>query len=346
MKTFILCMLVLLTAFFAACEVSTPVSDPDNDVEQFINYTGDENEIYKVFKDKNGIYYARVFVEGKTNFEKEGKEYVEIIEDQSHSFYNKLPANFIIPQNETITYDWKTYEIYGIHSYAFENCSSLKRIEICNPVDHIAHYAFKNSGVEELTIGNSVRGIGEGAYSGCSRLKTVTLGLNVSGFGESPFADCPNFTTLNFNCRRLSVPDVFRPKAYPIFPSSITTLNIGKEVEIIPSYIFFNLNQLKTVTIPASVKEIGSYAFGECESIASIRFESSIPPNNDRGADYYPHVANHFLIGMTPDYKYYYCYVDQNEGLRPAVIYVPKGSRNAYRNSPFMRNIWNEIIEE
>lgn len=333
MKTYFICILLLLTAFFSACEVSTPVSDPDNDVEL----------VDGLFMDKNGIFYSKEWIIGKSD-PAVGKDYVFMRDNQSHTAYTKVPANFIVPQ--FITYNWRKYEIYTIGSYAFENCKSIKRLEVPGSVDHIAYYAFKNSGVEEVIIGNSVRGIGEGAFSECSRLKTVTLGLNVSGFGESPFADCPNLTTLNFNCRRLSVPDVFRPKEYPTFPSSITTLNIGKEVEIIPSYIFFNLDQLKSVTIPASVKEIGSYAFGECKSIASIRFESSIPPNNDRGSDYYPYVANHFLIGVTPDYKYFYCYVDQNEVLKPALIYVPKGSRNTYINSPFMRDIWNEIIEE
>ena len=62
------------------------------------------------------------------------------------------------------------------------------------PVVSIGDYAFSSSGLESITIPDSVKIIGIEAFSNCKNLKTVVLGKNVETIGYSAFYSCPNLS--------------------------------------------------------------------------------------------------------------------------------------------------------
>ena len=58
--------------------------------------------------------------------------------------------------------------------------------------------------------------------------------------------------------------------------SSLTTLNIGNNVQDIPDYAFSDCSGLTRVTIPNSVTSIGSSAFYNCTSLTSVTIPNSV----------------------------------------------------------------------
>lgn len=67
----------------------------------------------------------------------------------------------------------KTLKTIG--SYAFNNCLSLRRIEIPEGVTELAANAFSASGLEIIILPKSVKKIGNKAFDGCSYLKNIIV---------------------------------------------------------------------------------------------------------------------------------------------------------------------------
>lgn len=111
-------------------------------------------------------------------------------------------------------------KVTSIDYNAFENCISLKEIKLPSGLKSLGGQCFLSSGLESISIPNtvselysgvfqnckslnsvkfttnsSVKDIPYNTFSGCSNLKTVTVPSNVAKIGES-FIDCPNLTTL------------------------------------------------------------------------------------------------------------------------------------------------------
>ncbi len=66
----------------------------------------------------------------------------------------------------------------------------------------------------------------------------------------------------------------------PVFNgcSSLTTINIGDNVETIPSYAFSFCTGLTSITIGNSVTSIGDWAFSHCTAVTKIISRATTPP--------------------------------------------------------------------
>ena len=71
-----------------------------------------------------------------------------------------------------------------IANYAFSNMETLKAISFPNEMKKIGNAAFKNSGIESLTIRNNIRIVGIECFSNCKKLSKVRWESNapISGY--------------------------------------------------------------------------------------------------------------------------------------------------------------------
>ena len=84
-----------------------------------------------------------------------------------------------------------------IHSFAFENCSSLTSVTIPDSVTSIGFYAFCDcSSLMSVTIPDSVTSIGEGVFGGCSSLTNVTIPDRVTSIGDRAFYNCSSLISV------------------------------------------------------------------------------------------------------------------------------------------------------
>ena len=159
--------------------------------------------------------------------------------------------------------------VQTIPSNAFRDCSSLTSVVFSESVTTIGDFAFYGcSGLTDtLTIPESVTTIGGFAFYGCSGLTgTLTIPESVTTIGDRAFANT-GFTTVNFNATNCTYMGSYYD---PVFDNcnNLTTLNIGSNVEVIPSYAFYNCSGFTgSLVIPDNVTVIGQFAFRECSGL-------------------------------------------------------------------------------
>lgn len=154
-------------------------------------------------------------------------------------------GNVIVPQQ--VDYQEKTYVITDIGKYAFSDCENLCSVTIPSTVTRIGSKAFANSGVQSVSIPNSVTEIGYGAFGYCGALRSVILPERLTVISSSLF-ESSGLTSIDI-------------------PDSVTEIRIGA----------FAFTGLTSIFIPSKVASIGTMAFTSCKNLESIQVSEDNP---------------------------------------------------------------------
>lgn len=106
----------------------------------------------------------------------------------------------------------------------------------------ICKYQRCNS-LTSVAIGNSVKSIGDTAFTRCSSLTSVTFPESLTSIGTSAFSSCYGLTSVTFN-------------------NSLKS--IGKSA-------FYGCRELTSITFPDSITSIGECAFENCYGLTSVQ---------------------------------------------------------------------------
>ena len=132
----------------------------------------------------------------------------------------------------------------------FYNLSSLKNVTFSNAgvVTKCNNYMFyKCTGVENLTLPESLVKVGNYTFSGMTSLQYCRMFDNVESIGQYGFADDVNLTDLIFS----------------------------KKIKILSEGLFRNCTSLPLFTVHPAVTSIEDNAFMNCSSLASLSFSDS-----------------------------------------------------------------------
>lgn len=103
---------------------------------------------------------------------------------------------------------------------AFSGAVNLRKIDIPNGVTYIGNYAFGDSGIESISLPNSIKGISGAPFYNCKSLKTADLSKTQLSYIGSIF----------YGCEQLEI--VYLPQ----------------KVESIGGHAFYKCNSLKSIT--------------------------------------------------------------------------------------------------
>ncbi|MBO7293955.1 MAG: leucine-rich repeat protein, partial [Bacteroidaceae bacterium] len=110
------------------------------------------------------------------------------------------------------------------------------------------------------------------AFRGCSSLTSLTLGDEITTIGSSAFRECSRLT-------EVKIPNLVTQLEPYSFAgtTALKHVELGDSLQGIGNYCFSG-SGLESISIPASVKNIGDYAFDDCAKLADVVIE-------DRTAD-------------------------------------------------------------
>ncbi len=204
-------------------------------------------------------------------------------------------------------------------------------------------------GVTAVTIPNSVSyngidyvitGIGERAFYGCSSLESIEIPVGVTLIGDQALSECSALTAITWNAKNcgqiwvnLTPPSplpgmVGNPvleDAFDGIREQITSFTLGDGVERIPDHLCREMSSLKSITLPKNLKTIGTAAFLDCSSLASITivaFGSALVSIGEYAFAYCPSITSLTIpenVTAIGDLAFYRCTslgtVILNEGL-------------------------------
>ena len=168
-----------------------------------------------------------------------------------------------------------------INNYTFAGCYSLEEVTIGSGVKSIGNYAFKECGsIESITLPEALESIGDYAFQECSALASITLGKSMKSIGKKAFTDCYSLENISVEGTVENIgEEAFHNTAWYdnqkdglVYLGNIlyqykgtmpegTTISVREGTTVIANNTFAKNESLKGITLPASLKLIGNYAF-------------------------------------------------------------------------------------
>ena len=161
-------------------------------------------------------------------------------------------------------------------SYAFGLCESLTHITLPNTLKTIADNAFVRVPFKKIVIPDSVRSVGERAFSQCVKATELVWPGTVKRIPKDCFAGCDGLT-------ELTLPDNVTEIGACAFMSckGLSKLTLPDTLRIIREEAFGHCTRLTSVTVPGSVKTLPRNAFSECTALKTVWLEEGVTTLGD-----------------------------------------------------------------
>lgn len=169
----------------------------------------------------------------------------------------------------------------------------IKSIEIPNSVKVIEYSAFGDTKLTNVTVPASVSSL-EGAFDGCSELKTAIIACHLDTIPYRIFDGCTKLENVKFSssysyiednafkgCTSLTnffIPDGIKTIDREAFSgcSQLKNVRLPNSLRVINDYAFYQCTQLEDILLPNSLETIGEGAFAYCDSLKVIRIPKSV----------------------------------------------------------------------
>ena len=224
--------------------------------------------------------------------------------------------NTIIPNNVKSVGEWAftgccnlsfifiPKEVLMIGQRAFNGCERLKKISVDKDNEFFDSRNDCNAIIETKTntlivgckntiIPNSVKTIGEWAFSGCNKLSAINIPESVLSINEGAFSGCSDLSNVELpkglkelGCRVFSdsgIESIIIPDGIEVISESLfnccrnlISVNLPNSVTTIENYAFSQCRPLSSISMSDNVITIGDWAFACCSSLASIELSNSI----------------------------------------------------------------------
>ena len=221
----------------------------------------------------NGTEYSVTKI-GESAFKGSAVTSVSMPEGITSIDYN---AFFVCQNLESVTLP-ESLTTLGIR--AFGGCQSLKTIKIPSGVTAIPGHCFNGCvSLESVTIPEGVTAIGDEAFQSCN-LNALTLPESLEKIGDCAFYNNGALRSVNIPAKVKTI----EPQAF--YNCGLTELVIQEGVQTI-GYNTFGNNSLKNLTLPSTIKSIGSSAFCRYSGyLQSIICNAATPPTLGDNAFY------------------------------------------------------------
>lgn len=299
----ILIIALLITGNF----LGYPVSERTSAAEKLVSYrnviyTLDENN-----KDPQGIYYnisGDEAMVGDTSF-------------GAADYQGAGDGIVIIP--DAVSKDGNVYDVTNISSYAFNRCSKLREITVGDNVQKISEGAFSLSGLSKIHIGKQVQ-----------KIETTWL-VPFEGTKLEEITIDPENRFYTVKDGVLFTADMSELVRYPGQDTRIE-YTIPDSVTKISQYAFESARNVKNMMIPSGVEEIGAAAFEAATALYPVQDLRNV---KRLGAMAFADVKNLRMILLGENLQIYMGKAYQNTNqiiIRSGIesLYLPDGTKTSY----------------
>ena len=174
---------------------------------------------------------------------------------------NKVVESVTITENVTEIGDGAFYGAGNITEIIFEG----------DNVSVIGAHAFRGTSIVSIDLPEKLKVISAHMFMGCSKLKEITIPSNVTELGYWSFYGCSSLSSVTIETTQIGRTGC---SDYVFYGCSISNVVWPENITYIPAKIFNNAGFVSgaSVTIPASVTEIGDSAFSGAGNITEIIF--------------------------------------------------------------------------
>ena len=199
------------------------------------------------------------------------------------------------------------------------------------------HRVYANC-IRRAELGSNVS-IGSNAFYNCHSLTNITIPDGVTSIGSNALNYC-------YSLISITIPDGVTSIAGSAFNNchSLVSITTPDGVTSIGSSAFYNCYGLASITIPDGVTSIWSNAFYNCYCLVSITIPDDVT-NIDVNAFYNCYgMAEYHFLGITPPTL---ANTNAFSNIQSdCVMYVPKGSLEAYQTATNWSTYANRMVEE
>ncbi|MCM1254103.1 MAG: leucine-rich repeat protein, partial [Clostridium sp.] len=252
-----------------------------------------------------------------SDFEVDGIRYRVIIgssgvEVLGHKDGTSVRGSVEIPFKVVDGRDGIEYSVTSIAYRAFYNCTDLTYIKIPKSVTLIEEEAFYKSGLESLTIPDSVTVIDGFAFAECYNLKEVEISNSVTVINDWTFANCTSLVNVKIpdsvykicnsafggctSLKSIEISDsVWKIDMFAFaLCSSLESIKIPSRVTKLERGLFYGCEKLETVEIPDCVRYIDGVEFYDCKQLTKLKVYATGGGGNFSP----PYVNNIYLDGV------------------------------------------------
>ena len=299
----ILIIALLISGNFLENPVSERTSAAEKPVSyRNVIYTLDENN-----KDPQGIYYnisGDEAMVGDTSF-------------GAADYQGAGDGIVIIP--DAVSKDGNVYDVTNISSYAFNRCSKLREITVGDNVQKISEGAFSLSGLSKIHIGKQVQ-----------KIETTWL-VPFEGTKLEEITIDPENRFYTVKDGVLFTADMSELVRYPS-QDTRTEYTIPDSVTKISQYAFESVRNVKNMMIPSGVEEIGAAAFEAATALYPVQDLRNV---KQLGAMAFADVKNLRMILLGENLQIYMGKAYQNTNqiiIRSGIesLYLPDGTKTSY----------------
>lgn len=134
--------------------------------------------------------------------------------------------------------------------------AGLKHVEVPEGVEKIIDFAFYNSEIQSIRLPDSIKRIGDEAFSNCHNLTEINLGNGVRQLGNYVFSWDEKLTKIELP------PSLQAIGEYDFYKSGIRSITLNEGLKNIAQSAFIGTH-VEKLYIPGSVKHIGKGAISE-----------------------------------------------------------------------------------
>ena len=160
---------------------------------------------------------------------------------------------------------------------AFEYISEFTKLLYASGIDPVIYmskipsYFLIRTDINEFTIPDWIKSIGDSAFYDCMSLKKITIPDSVTNIEDGAFYGCIDLSSI-------TIPDSVVSIGNFVFEtcSSLTNITLPNSIKNIGYCSFCDCINLENVTLPDNVTSIGYQAFYGCRSLTNLTIPDSV----------------------------------------------------------------------